>query len=461
MADLSEWAGVILAAGKGVRMRSKTPKALHTVCGAPLLRHVAEAMRGAGLERIVAVASPEMKDDPRFVEAAGAGAAISVQREQLGTGDALLAARRACGDAAFVVAGAGDMPLVRPDTIGRMVATHSRRRARLTVLICGQSPAEGMGRVRLSQAGDPVAIIEEKEAAAADRAIPWINTSWYCFDAAWLWATLPSIKRRGAREAYLTDLVEMAAAGGGKTAAVEVTEPVEALGVNDRAQLARAEAAMRDRVRSRWMAEGVTLADPAATYIDTDVEIGPDTLILPGVHLRGRTMVGAECQIGPNTVLTDCMVGDRSRIVASFGDGARIGADVAVGPFSRLRPGTVIGARTRIGSFAEVKNSKVAEDVRISHFSYIGDTTLGRGVNIGAGTVTCNYDGERHHKTHIGAGAFIGSGTMLVAPRTVGKDAVTGAGAVVTHDVPAGETWVGNPARPLVRRRPRRSNAKP
>jgi bifunctional UDP-N-acetylglucosamine pyrophosphorylase/glucosamine-1-phosphate N-acetyltransferase len=460
VADLSEWAGVILAAGKGVRMRSKTPKALHAVCGAPLLRHVAEAMRGAGLERIVAVASPELKNDPRFVEAAGAGAAISIQRQQLGTGNALLAARPACGDAAFVIAGAGDMPLVRPETIGRMVATHSRRRARLTVLICGQSPAEGMGRVRLSQAGDPVAIIEEKEAAAADRAIPWTNTSWYCFDASWLWATLPSIKRRGAREAYLTDLVEMAAAGG-KTAAVEVTEPVEALGVNDRAQLARAEAAMRDRVRSRWMAEGVTLADPAATYIDTDVEIGPDTVVLPGVHLRGRTLVGAECQIGPNTVLTDCVVGDRSRIVASFGDGARIGDDVSVGPFSRLRPGTVIGARTRVGTFAEVKNSKVAEDVRISHFSYIGDTTLGRGVNIGAGTVTCNYDGERHHETHISAGAFIGSGTMLVAPLTVGKDAVTGAGAVVTHDVPAGETWVGNPARPLVRRRPGTSKTKP
>ncbi len=445
----SIWTGVVLAAGKGVRMRSKTPKALHSVCGRPLLGYVAGAMRDSGMTRVVAVVSPQAKEDPRVLDAAGPGAEIAVQREQLGTADALLSARHTSAGALQVLVGAGDMPLVLPSTVKRMIERHEARRAWVTVLVSGKSPADGMGRVRLNSSGDPLAIIEDREATGADRALPWVNTSWYCFDAAWLWEALPGIKRTGEREAYLTDLVAIAARAGGKTAAVEVTDPLEALGVNDRAQLARAEAVMRERIRARCMSEGATLVDPATTYIDAGVTIGQDTIIHPGVHLRGGTVIGSECEIGPNSVLTDCRVGDRSKIIASFGDGAIVGVDVSVGPYSRLRPGTVILDRVRVGNFAEVKNSRVGEDSRIGHFSYTGDATLGRDVNIGAGTITCNWDGRDHLKTEIGDGAFIGSGTMLIAPRKVGVRARTGAGAIVTKDVPDGETWVGNPARPL------------
>jgi bifunctional UDP-N-acetylglucosamine pyrophosphorylase/glucosamine-1-phosphate N-acetyltransferase len=295
-----------------------------------------------------------------------------------------------------------------------------------------------------------VAIIEQKEASASDLALPHINTSWYCFDAAWLWVALPTIKPQGSREAYLTDLVAKAAAAG-RTAAVEVADPAEAFGVNDRAQLARAEAAMRQRVVAHWMAEGVTVQDPATTYIDTGVSIGQDTVILAGVHLRGKTSIGPGCEIGPNSVLTDCVVGVKSRVIASFGDGAKVGDEVSVGPYSRLRPGTVIGDRAYIGNFAEVKNSKVGEGTHIGHFSYVGDSELGKHVNIGAGTVTTNFDGKNKHRTVIGDGAYIGSASMLVAPRTVGKGAATGAGAIVTRDIPDGELWVGNPARFLRR----------
>ena len=447
----SDWVGIILAAGKGVRMRSKTPKALHPVCGVPLLRHVSDAMRAAGLERIVAVASAALKEDARFAEAAGEGAVIVAQTEQLGTADAVLAAKGACAGAKQVVVGAGDVPLVSAETIRKLMAVHAERRARVTVLISSTSPADGLGRVRLSAAGDPEAIIEQKEASPAELAIPHINTSWYCFDAAWLWESLPAIRPQGGREAYLTDLVAMAAAGG-RTAAVEVAEAVEALGVNDRAQLAHAEAAMRERVRNRWMAGGVTLEDPQTTYIDAGVSIGQDTVILPGVHLRGRTVIGSDCQIGPNSVLTDCATGDRTKVIASYCEGAQVGSDVSVGPYSRLRPGTVVADRVYIGTFAEVKNSKVGEGAHIGHFSYVGDSELGRDVNIGAGAVTCNFDGNKKHRTVIGDGAFIGSGTMLVAPRTVGAGAGTGAGAVVTHDIPPGEVHVGNPARPHKKR---------
>ncbi len=440
--------GVVLAAGKGTRMRSKTPKTLHAVCGSPMLWHVAKAMRDAGIARIVAVASPALHGDPRFAEAAGPDAHIAVQKEQLGTADALLAAMNASAGAKHVAVGAGDMPLVRADTVSRLVAAHVSARALATVLYSSSAPVAGMGRVKMDGQGAPVAVIEENEATPEELAIRNVNTSWYCFDSAWLWRVLPTIRQRGKREAYLTDLVELAAQDG-RSAGVEVSEPIEALGVNDRAQLARAETAMRERIRSHWMAAGVTLKDPATTYIDAEVVIGADTVIYPAVHLRGKSIIGVDCEIGPGGIITDCVIGDRSKVIASFCDGAQIGSDVSVGPSSRLRAETVVEDGAYIGNFAEVKNSRVGRGTHFGHFSYVGDSTLGRDVNIGAGTVTCNFDGVRKHETHIGDGASIGSGTMLIAPRRVGARAGTGAGSVVTHDIPDGEVHVGNPARPI------------
>jgi bifunctional UDP-N-acetylglucosamine pyrophosphorylase/glucosamine-1-phosphate N-acetyltransferase len=446
-----DWTGVVLAAGKGVRMKSATPKTLHRVCGVPMLAHVVEAMRGAGASRIVAVASPALSTDERFIAAAGAGTAVAVQKEQLGTADALMSARSLCAGAKLIVVGAGDMPLVSPATIGRMVAAHNSQKALLTLLYSSSAPVSGMGRVRMGAPGIPVEIIEEKEATPEQLAIANVNTSWYCFDPNWLWQQLPSVRPSGAREAYLTDLVALAAAMG-RTAAVEVADPEEALGVNDRSQLARAESAMRRRIQAKWMAEGVTFIDPSASYVETRVVIGQDTVIQPGVHLRGDTRVGANCEIGPDSVLTDSTLGDGVRFIASHADGAVVGNRVSVGPFSRLRPGAVIDDGAYIGNFAEVKNSRVGSGTHIGHFSYVGDSVLGREVNIGAGVVTVNFDGRDKHRTTVEDGAFIGSGTMLIAPRTVRKAGSTGAGSIVTHDVGEGELVIGNPARPHIRK---------
>ncbi|MEX0761935.1 MAG: bifunctional UDP-N-acetylglucosamine diphosphorylase/glucosamine-1-phosphate N-acetyltransferase GlmU [Dehalococcoidia bacterium] len=445
------WAGVVLAAGKGVRMRSRLPKTLHQVCGIPMLQHVSMAMRAAGVERLVAVASPALAESPPFISAAGDDALIAVQEDQRGTADAVLSARVAAGDAASIVVGAGDMPLIRVQTIQRMMSEHLESNAAMTVLTARDVPLKGMGRVRRNGSGEPVAIIEEAEADEETRQIDEVNTSWYCFDATWLWNALPKVRASRSGELYLTDLLALASSQG-RSAAVRVESPEEALGINDRVQLSRAEQAMQDRIRRHWMCEGVTIRDPATTYIDAGVSIGQDSVILPGTHLRGSTTVGEDCEIGPGSVLADCRVGDGARVISSYIEGAIVGAGVSVGPFSRLRAGTEVAEGAYIGNFAEIKNSRVGPGVHVGHFSYVGDADLGRNVNIGAGTVTCNFDGRDKHRTVIGEGALIGSDTMLVAPVEVGRDARTGAGSVVNRDVPAGETVAGVPARSIRKR---------
>ena len=445
----ASWAGIILAAGKGVRMRSSLPKPMHPVCGAPMLRHVATAMRQAQIDRLVAVVSPSLALSEDVRRAAGDGASIAVQREQRGTADAVKAASAAVAGAAHIVVGAGDMPLVSADTVRRLMTCHTTQHAVVTLLTATGSPTARLGRVVRDERGAPVAVVEEADADEKTLAIQEINTSWYCFDAAWLWDALGRVKPSRSGELYLTDLVAIAAAEGRVTASVSVEEPVEALGVNDRVQLAAAEQAMRQRIAAHWMREGVTLIDPSATYIGADVVIGSDTVLHPGTHLRGATVIGAACEIGPDSVITASQVGDGARVIASHVDGAVIGAGVSVGPFSRLRPGTKVVSGAYIGNFAEIKNSTVGAGTHVGHFSYVGDTDLGRNVNIGAGTVTCNFDGKDKHRTEIGDGAFIGSDTMLIAPIKIGEGARTGAGSVVNRDVPPGEGVAGVPARRL------------
>jgi bifunctional UDP-N-acetylglucosamine pyrophosphorylase/glucosamine-1-phosphate N-acetyltransferase len=295
-------------------------------------------------------------------------------------------------------------------------------------------------------------VVEEKDADAATRAVREINSGCYAFDAAWIWDTLPRIRRSNSGEFYLTDAVGFAIDSGRRVQAVAAGDPDDVAGVNDRIQLARAEAAMRRRLLEALMASGVTVIDPATTYVDATVEIGPDTVVAPNTHLRGATRIGRDCEIGPNSILNDVTVGDGSRVIASYADSATIGARVSVGPFSRVRPGTVLDDDVYVGNFAEIKNSRIGSGTHIGHFSYTGDATLGRRVNIGAGTVTCNFDGHAKHATVIGDDASIGSDTMLVAPIKVGAKAKTGAGAVATRDIPPGVTVVGVPARPLDKR---------
>ncbi len=442
-----KWAGVILAAGLGVRMRSRLPKVLHPVCGAPMLHHVADAVRSAGVDRLVVVASPALAGMPELPDAIGADAAIAIQPERLGTANALLAAQEACEDATHILSVYADAPLLLASTLETLRTAHLDRGAVATHLVANVDDPTGLGRIVRGSDGEPLGVVEEADADANTRSITEINCGCYAYDAGWLWGALSRIEPATSGEAYLPDTMALAVDDGEKVGTVMVEDPSEILAVNDRAQLAGVEGRMRDRIRRHWMLAGVTLADPGSIYIDPQVRLEPDTIMLPNTHLLGSTTIGEGCEIGPDTVLRDCTVGDRSKVIASHGEASSIGRDVSVGPFSRLRPGAEIEDSVHIGNYAEIKNSTIGSGSHIGHFSYLGDATIGRKVNIGAGTITCNYDGNRKHRTTVCDRAFVGSGSMLVAPLTIGEGAVTGAGAVVTRDVPPDTTVAGVPAR--------------
>ncbi|HZY40820.1 MAG TPA: bifunctional UDP-N-acetylglucosamine diphosphorylase/glucosamine-1-phosphate N-acetyltransferase GlmU, partial [Anaerolineae bacterium] len=294
-------------------------------------------------------------------------------------------------------------------------------------------------------------IVEYKEATPDQRAIREVNSGIFCYQTEWLLSHLDQLQPRpGHGELYLTDLVSLAAREGSIVASAECDE-AEVLGINDRAQLAQAEKLMRDQINTRHMLNGVTLIDPATTYIEASVTIGPDTIIHPNTHLYGQTTIGRECTIGPNTIIHDSTIGNDCEIVASMVDGATLEDHIDMGPFSHMRKGAYLSEGVHIGNFAEVKDSRLGPGTKQGHFSYLGNATIGAEVNIGAGTITCNYDGEKKHNTEIGAGTFIGSDTLLVAPVKIGQHAKTGAGSVVTHDVADGELVYGVPARPKVR----------
>jgi bifunctional UDP-N-acetylglucosamine pyrophosphorylase/glucosamine-1-phosphate N-acetyltransferase len=318
--------------------------------------------------------------------------------------------------------------------------------------VIGEVP-RGFGRVLRDARGGVRAIVEEADATPEQLAIREYNVSAYCFDAAWLWENLSQIQLSAKNEYYLTDLVEIAIQHGHKIESLVVPDPAEALGINTRIDLAAAEFAMRARINQRWMLAGVTLLDPATIIIEPDVTIGQDTILYPNTALRGSTHIGEDCKIGPNTTLADTEVGNATLIRDSVAEYARVGNRVTIGPFCHLRKGAELMDDVHMGIFGEVKSSTLGENVKMGHFSYIGDAKIGANVNIGAGTITCNFDGEKKNSTEIGEGAFIGSDTMLVAPLKIGKHAKTGAGSVVTHDVPDGALVLGVPAREVKKKK--------
>lgn len=442
----NEFAAVILAAGQGTRMKSKLAKVLHPVAGKPMIEYAVETAKFAGVEKTVVVVGHQ-GDQVRAV--LGDQVIFADQPAQLGTGDAVRCARTSLEKhAGHVLVMYGDMPLFKPETIRALVDKHLANGATLTMLTVIAKETMNFGRIVRDADGKAVRIVEEVEATPQEFAIEEINPGVYCFRAEWLWENLQALKpspKKG--EYYLTDLLELAVGQGAAVETETIRDAAQCIGINTRAQLALAEKIMRDRIRERVMTDGVTLIDPFTTFIDADVEIGQDTVILPNTHLQGKTRIGSACKIGPNAIILDSVVGDACTIGPSVIESATLEDHVDMGPFCHLRPGAYLSRHVHLGNYAEVKKSRLGEGVHMGHFSYLGDADVGAHTNIGAGTITCNYDGKHKHKTMIGENVFIGSDSMLVAPLTIGDNARTGAGSVVTKDVPSHALAVGVPAR--------------
>ena len=425
-------------------MRSRLPKVLHRVCGREMLRLVVDAAKGAGFDDITVVVPPGAA---AIEEALVEPVSYAVQSEPLGTGHALLEARESLEGVDDVAVLYGDVPLVRPETLDSIMRLHLETEACATLLTADPSSADGLGRVIRDANGSVSAIVEESDVDDAARGITEVNGGVYCFRASWLWPSLDSLAPSPSGEVYLTKVISIAARQGMEIASVHAESPQETLGVNTRVDLAQAESALRQRIRTQWMLSGVTMPDPSSVYVDVGVELGRDTVVLPNSHITGASRIGDGCEIGPNTIIDDSQVGNGCEVVSSVVRGSTLEDDVRIGPFSNVRAGSHLGRGVHLGSSAEVKGSRLGPGTRSGHFSYIGDAEVGAEVNIGAGTVTCNYDGVRKHKTKIGDGALIGSDTILVAPVTVGAGSETGAGAVVTRDVPPDSLANGVPAR--------------
>ncbi len=425
---------IILAAGEGKRMRSRQPKILHRLCGRPLVGYPLRLARTFA-DRVVMVVPPSADG---VAQVAGEGVLTVVQRERLGTGHAVVQAKDACGEGTILVL-PGDMPLLTVETIERLLNHHKAASAAATLLTAIVDNPAGYGRV-LRQRGRVARIVEDRDATDDQKKINEIGTSVYCFDARRLWSALAEVRPDNDQgEYYLTDVVAILSRAGATVEAVTVADPSEAQGVNDRKQLAAVAVVQRRRILDRLMESGVTIVDPASTYIEDTVTIGPDTVVQPQTVIEGATVIGSECVLGAGSHVSGSRLADRVVLKPySIIEEAAIDEDATLGPFCHLRPGCHIGAGAEIGNFAELKKSRVGKKTKIHHVSYMGDATLGERVNVGAGTITCNYDGQRKHPTVIGDGVFVGTNSSLVAPLTIGEGAYVAAGSVITRDVPPG-----------------------
>ncbi len=438
---------VILAAGQGTRMRSDLPKVLHPVCGVPMIEYALRAAWDATSEVPVVVIGHGAEAVNEFL---GETARCVVQDPQLGTGHAVQQAESTLrGKTDLVLVAYADMPLLRPETLKQLVEVQKVNRGPLSIMTVYSPDPRGFGRVVRGPDGGVQAIVEEAAATGDQLSIHELNVGVYCFSGEWLWDALHQIKISQKGEYYLTDTVALAVQAGLTVQALVIDDLVETIGINTRVHLAEAEAAMRQHINHAHMLAGVTIVDPASTYIEPGVKIGRDTVVWPNTYLRGKTVIGEGCVIGPNTIAEDTKVGDCCEILAAVMEGAVVEDNVGIGPFARLRKGAHLCRGVHMGNFGEVKDSILGSGTKMGHFSYIGNAKIGEDVNIGAGTVTCNYDGVHKNQTEIGEGAFIGSDTMLVAPVKLGARSRTGAGAVVTKDVEPDTLVVGVPARAI------------
>jgi bifunctional UDP-N-acetylglucosamine pyrophosphorylase/glucosamine-1-phosphate N-acetyltransferase len=454
---------IVLAAGGGTRMKSKTMKVLHPVCGRSMIGHVLAAVQEMAPRRIVTVVGVQREQVGPHVQELVPDAVLAVQESQDGTGHAVAVALESVGTTltGTVVVVTGDTPLLRGESLRAFAEDHAASGRAVSILSGRVADPGGYGRVVRTAEGDVDAIVEEKDATDEERAIDEISSGILAFDAEFLGNALPRIGNDNAKgEYYLTDTVRLAREDGLPVGAFPVDDVRQAEGANDRAQLAELGREMNRRIVTRWMRDGVTVMDPATTWIEADVVLSPDVTILPGTQLLGATVVAEDAVIGPDTTLKDCEIGAGARVVRTHGELAVIGDGASVGPFSYLRPGARLGAGGKIGAFVEVKNSTIGEGSKVPHLSYVGDAEIGTGSNIGAGTIFANYDGERKHRTRIGDRVKGGSNTTFIAPVEVGDDAMTGGGTTVRRDVPPGALAVSSaPQRNLENWKQRRRGA--
>ena len=433
-------AAIILAAGRSTRMRSKLPKMLHPLCGQPMTAHVIRACQQAGVEKIVVVVGHE-------ADAVKAGLGDSVeyalQAQQRGTGDAVQAAKELLGDwSGTILVLAGDVPLLSGTTLAALLAHHAASGAAATLLTAYLEDPTGYGRVVRDNNNHVARIVEHKDANEAERGIKEWNPSLYAFESAALWSALSDVRPSNVQgEYYLTDTIGLLAARNARIEALAIGDTMgdtqDVFGVNTRVELAACASIMRHRLLNALMLAGVSITDPANTYVDVDVAVGQDTVIEPNSYLLRGAKIGEDCVIGPLARIENSQIGDRVRILASQVVDSVLEDDVKVGPFANLRPGTHLGKKVKIGDFVEVKNSHLHEGAQASHLAYIGDAEVGEGANIGGGVITCNYDGYHKHRTIIGKRVFVGSNSTLVAPVTLGDGAFVAAASAITMDVPA------------------------
>jgi bifunctional UDP-N-acetylglucosamine pyrophosphorylase/glucosamine-1-phosphate N-acetyltransferase len=449
---------VVLAGGLGTRMKSSKPKVLHELCGRPMLAYVLDAAEDADRRRPLVVYSPPTA---AIVDVFADRADFALQESPRGTADAVRAALAvAPADVAEVLVLSGDVPLVDPELLAELLDLRRAREAVMAIVSVHALNPEGLGRViRSDDGGQVIRIVEQKDATPEDLQVDEINSGVYAFDAAWLRGRIGDVQASPVSgEFYLPALVELARADHRPVVSLVVEDDGTLAGINDRAQLAEAEFDLRMAINEAHMLSGVTIVDPSSVYIDASVELAEDVTIEPNVILRGATRIGPGTRVGAGSQIVDTIVGRDCVIWASILESSEVEDEVQIGPFSHLRPKSSIGRKAKLGNFAEVKASRLEAGVQQHHFSYIGDAVLGEKTNVGAGTITCNFDGARKHKTKVGKRVFLGSDTMLVAPIELGDDSRTGAGSVVTRDVPAGMLAVGVPARI---RKPRPESGEP
>jgi bifunctional UDP-N-acetylglucosamine pyrophosphorylase/glucosamine-1-phosphate N-acetyltransferase len=427
---------VILAAGKGTRMKSKLYKVLHPVCGKPMVQHVVDATKKINPTQTILVVGQGAE---QVQEQLGSQFTYIMQEEQLGTGHAVMVTKEELQEKqGTTLILCGDTPLMRAETLEALVSAHDKSKSSVTILTTKMDNPQGYGRIIRNKQGQVLRIVEQKDATVEEQQVQEVNTGVYCFDNQKLVSVLDKITNQNAQgEYYITDCIEILEQQGELVSAFLTHDPEETLGVNDRIALAEAEKLMKKRINQHHMAQGVTIIDPDHTYIGPEVMIGMDTVIHPGTILSGSTQIGEDCVIGPHTELRQSIVGDRSTVQYSMVIESKVGNDTSIGPYAYIRPGSEIGNQCKIGDFVEVKNSKIEDGAKVPHLSYIGDADLGAGVNMGCGSITVNYDGKTKHRTVVEENSFIGCNVNLIAPITVGKGSFIAAGSTINRSTPA------------------------